>query len=220
MPLIPFPELPQKPIPHLSMDSLRSRLRTGDIVFIQSLPLPFRKISELTASWTNHVGVLVETNCNDPLVAESTFPRSRLTPISQFLQRSRNGRVAVLSLKQPLKPEEIAALRSAAHRRLGVWYDTGFNLKSSRQFCSRFVREILAESTGLELGQIETFAELHERHPAARLGFWRAWYFGRIPWNRQTVTPASLLESPLLKTKFDGTVSKRDPDPAPPPPRP
>ena len=33
--------------------------------------------------------------------------------------------------------------------------------------------------------------------PEADTGFWRAWYFGFIPWQRETVTPASLRGEPV-----------------------
>jgi len=37
------------------------------------------------------------------------------------------------------------------------------------------------------------------------------YFFGSIPWNRETVTPASLLRSPALRTVFDGiVVAKQD----------
>jgi len=47
--------------------------------------------------------------------------------------------------------------------------------------------------------------------PQADVGFWRAWYFGSIPWQRETVTPASVLHTPGLKTVFDGVASRHNP---------
>jgi hypothetical protein len=88
-----------------------------------------------------------------------------------------------------------------------VFYDTGFDLHSRRQFCSRYVLEVLREGAGIDVGRVETFAELLHESPGADLGFWRAWYFGRIPWQRETVTPASLLRTPGLATVFDGAAA-------------
>jgi hypothetical protein len=195
------PELPQ-----LSPSELRALVEVGDVVFICSTPLPFRKVAAATGCWSNHVGIVVQTDGPEPMVAESTFPFSRLTPLSQFVKRSARGRVAVRRPLQPLNPTQRAALLQAVQRRLGVLYDTGFHLHSPRQFCSRFVREVLAEATGVEVGDVETFAQLLSGQPGTNLAFWRAWYFGRIPWNRPTVTPASQLRSPLLETRFDGRV--------------
>jgi hypothetical protein len=47
-----------------------------------------------------------------------------------------------------------------------------------------------------------------ERNPAADLRLWQAWYFGRIPWERSTVTPESLYSSPALEVVFDGTLRR------------
>ena len=91
----------------------------------------------------------------------------------------------------------------AAVRRMGTLYDTGFNVNSRRQFCSRFVREVIQEATDIQIGEVETFAMLLRRNSDPRLAFWRLWYFGRIPWQRCTVTPASLLRSPLMHIVFD-----------------
>src|SRR5581483_470118 len=111
------------------------------------------------------------------------------------LFRSSLGRVAVLRLPWLLSQEEIWRLREAARRRLGRIYDTGFNLRSHRQFCSRFVREVLEESTGAVLGEVMTFGDLLARNPETDLRLWKLWYFGRIPWDRTTITPASLYAS-------------------------
>lgn len=43
-------------------------------------------------------------------------------------------------------------------------------------------------------------------HPHADLSFWRTWYFGYIPWQRETVTPANLLLDAKLHPVFDGYV--------------
>jgi hypothetical protein len=183
---------------------LAEELRVGDIVFIHVDVLPFRKIARDTGSWTNHVGIVVELSGTEPLIAESTFPFSKIGPISKFLKRSKEGRVAVVRLNAPLESDQLAAFKPAALKRVGIFYDAGFNLHSRRQFCSRYVREVVQEATGIQLGTVETLKALFSVNPNADLGFWRLWYFGRIPWERETVTPASILNSPDLHNVFDG----------------
>lgn len=183
-------------------------LAVGDLVFIRVPFKPFREVAEATGSWTNHVGVVVSTEGGQALVAESTLPLSRVTPIERFVDRSEGGRVAVRRLAEPLSPQQAGRVAEAARSRLGVRYDTGFDLHSRGQFCSRFVHEVLLEATGRRVGQVQTFAQLLNERPEAGLGFWRLWYFGRIPWQRETVTPASVLASPALHTVFDGTVPR------------
>ncbi len=193
-------------IPVLSLRELEGTLRPGDIVFTRIQHAPFRQIADVTRTWTNHVGIVVGFNRFGAIIAESRVPLSCRSRFANFVRRSESGRVAVLRLPRPLSEEEIQRLQRAARRRLGRLYDTGFNLRSRRQFCSRFVCEVLQESTGLRVGETTTFRDLLERNPETDLRLWRAWYFGRIPWERTTVTPASLYTSPSLKVVFDGAL--------------
>ena len=193
--------------PYESVAQLEKSLAVGDVLFIQVRPLPFKKVSEVTQSWTNHVGIVVDVTNKGPVIAESTFPFSRTITLPRFVRRSQNGRIAVARLDRPLSDVERLALKQASHKHLGIFYDTGFNLESSRQFCSRFVRELLQEVTGETVGEIETFGTLLQSAHDVDLTFWRAWYFGKIPGERKTVTPASVLLSPRLRSVFDGYAS-------------
>jgi hypothetical protein len=190
----------------IKVQDLAGQMQVGDVVFIRVTALPFRKVASTTGSWTNHVGIVIDISGTQPLIAESTFPLSRVTTLSRFVARSEAGRVAVTRLKTPLSGAQRAAIAHAARERLHVFYDTGFDLNSRRQFCSRFVREVLQESTGIEVGDVENFTTLLSKNPDTDLRFWRLWYFNRIPWQRETVTPASLLQSLEFDTVFDGLV--------------
>ena len=191
------------------MDSktLGSTLAVGDIVFVHIDVLPFRKIARDTGSWTNHVGIVTAIDGGEPIVSESTFPFSKHTPLSKFLKRGKDGRVVVKRLPQPISPAQQEALRAAAKARLGKFYDAGFDLASRKQFCSRFVYEIVKEVLGVELGSVQSLRELLAENPHADMRFWRVWYFGRIPWERRTVTPASQIADTTLLTVFDGNVA-------------
>jgi len=186
--------------------ALNDQLRVGDVVFIQVKPLPFREVSKATRSWINHVGIVTDISGKEVTVAESTFPVSRAGSLSSFVERSDGKRVAVARLRVPLATSQAHEVGVASAARLGVLYDTGFNLNSRGQYCSRFVREVLAEATGETLGEVETFGALLAHNPDASLAFWRFWFFGRIPWDRQTVTPASLYRSDRLHSILDGHV--------------
>lgn len=198
------PGLPDTAV--ISLADLNRQLRVGDVVFIHVTPLPFEKVSEATKSWINHVGVVIDVAGTEAVVAESTFPFSRKTPISRFVGRSEHGRVAVGRMTTPLTDEQAKAISVASRTRMGIFYDTGFNLHSRRQYCSRFVREVISDATGVELGDVESFGSLLASNPNTDLGFWRLWFFGRIPWERQTVTPASLYRSEKLIPVFDGQL--------------
>jgi hypothetical protein len=204
--MLSIPTLPEPPPDVATHHDLQGALRVGDLVFIRIPRSPFRQLADVTGTWTNHVGIVVDTESSGAVLAESCIPFSRCTGFAAFVRRSAQARVAVLRLSRSLSQEEILRLQRAARRRLGVLYDMGFNLRSRRQFCSRFVREVLHESTGVVLGEVATFRDLHRHNPGADLRLWRVWYFGRIPWDRETVTPASLYRSPSLTVVFDGAV--------------
>jgi hypothetical protein len=82
------------------------------------------------------------------------------------------------------------------------WYATDW--QSTRP---RFVREVFLEATDADLGEVVTFADLLAQHPGTDLRLWKFWYFGRIPWQRLTVTPESLYRSPTLRLVFDGELA-------------
>ncbi|MGK3446093.1 YiiX/YebB-like N1pC/P60 family cysteine hydrolase, partial [Escherichia coli] len=82
--------------------------------------------------------------------------------------------------------------------RLRKLYHTGFKYESSRQFCSKFVFDTYKEALCIPVGEIETFGELLNSNPNAKLTFWKFWFLGSIPWERKTVTPASLWHHPGL----------------------
>lgn len=195
-------------LPTMSEATLARQLEVGDLVFIRVSALPFRKVAEATGTWANHVGIVVATDGLEPVIAESTFPLSKQGGLTRFLARSEGGRVEISRLNSRLSVIQQRTLILAAEKRTGILYDTGFDLHSRRQFCSRFVYEVIREATGIEVGKVETFGTLLTQNPDIKLGFWRLWYFGRIPWQRETVTPASVLDSAHLHSVFDGYLAR------------
>jgi hypothetical protein len=69
-----------------------------------------------------------------------------------------------------------------------------------------YVHEVLQQGAGVEVGEVQSLRQLLAAAPQADVGFWRAWYFGNIPWQRETVTPASVLNTPGRKPVFDGVA--------------
>ena len=134
-----------------STQQLAGTLKVGDLVFIRVSAKPFREIASATGSWTNHVGIVIDTSGLDPLIGESTFPFSRVTSLSSFIARSERGRVAVSRIKIDMTPEQMQRVATAARSRTGIFYDTGFDLHSRRQFCSRYVREVLQDAVGVKV---------------------------------------------------------------------
>lgn len=190
----------------ISIAKLAKYVQVGDLIFIRVAAAPFKAVAKATGTWTNHVGVVTTIEDDDPHIGESSFPLSRTTTLSRFIARSEQGCIAVARLKTAITQQQVEQIQIAVQRRHGIFYDTGFSLYSGRQFCSRYVHEVLKEATGIPIGKIETLREVVTRQPNMRLGFWRLWYLGKIPWDRKTITPASLLNSTELNIIFFGKV--------------
>lgn len=114
-------------------------------------------------------------------------------------KRSAGQRYAVRRLCGGLTVEQKLAIMEQVPARLNKFYHTGFKYESSRQFCSKFVFDIYKEALCIPVGDIETFEELLHSNPDAKLAFWKFWFLGSIPWDRKTVTPASLWQHPNLE---------------------
>lgn len=171
---------------------------TGDIIFTCIGAALFGQISTASQCWSNHVGIIIGHNGEDYLVAESRVPLSTVTTLSLFIQRSVEGRYAVRRLHGGLTVEQKLAIMEQVPARLNKFYHTGFEYESSRQFCSKFVFDIYKEALSIPIGDVETFEQLLRSNPNAKLTFWKLWFLGSIPWERKTVTPASLWQHPNL----------------------
>lgn len=180
-------------------------LEVGDLVFIRSGSELFSQVASATVCWSNHVGVIIGHDGEDYLVAESRIPLSSTTHFQKFIARSEDKKYAVRRLPRALSRAEQQAIGRQAVCRKNKLYHLGFNLDSGRQFCSKFVYEVYREALSIELGRIETFDQLLHSNPTAHLKFWQVWFFGRIPWQRRTITPASLYFCPQLTTLIDLT---------------
>ncbi len=183
-----------------------SKIKVGDIVFIAISNYLYRKVAECTNSWTSHVGWVHSHNGEDFMVAESSVPLSRITTLSQFIDRSEGGQFAVRRLRFDLTDKQIKALQVESQKRLGKWYHLGFKYESSRQFCSKFVYDVYRDALGVEVGQLQTFSELLNENPGVSLTFWRLWYFGFIPWDRVTITPGIQYKADCLETVFEANI--------------
>ena len=127
-------------------------LRAGDIVFIHVGGPLFSRIAATSKGWVSHVGIIVGQQQGVWMVAESAVPCSRKTSLDSFLKRSTTGQFAIKRLKSGLTAPQIETLHSAVDHRMNKVYDFGFNLDSKRSsFCSKFVYQVVQESTGQSL---------------------------------------------------------------------
>lgn len=179
----------------------------GDIVFLDSPSFIFRKVAESTKSWTSHVGVVFKNSKGEWIVSESTIPLSKETELCDFLQHSSDYLFEIKRYQRPLTPAELATMKTTADSMLGILYNLGFNFDSKHLFCSKFVY-LVYQSVGIEVGRIQSFRQLLAENPnSSALNFWKMWFFGFIPWERRTVTPASQLNDPHFQSVLSGAMN-------------
>ena len=183
-------------------------LHEGDIIFISRKHPLYRRFAETSRSWESHVGILLRNSRGTWTVAQSTIPVSNVVPLDRFVGASDNGRFLVRSLRGGLSADAVGRLRAATARRMGVVYDSGFNYDSPRQYCSKFIFDCFREATGQQVGRVETFGDMFVENPGAPVAFWRAWFLGRIPWERRCVTTTSQLHAPNMVTVFDSEKAR------------
>lgn len=175
-----------------------SELKEADLIFISIANPLYRRVEIGTGSKASHVGILLKDKDQNWIVAESTIPFSKYTPLKQFISRSDKGWYCIRRVKTDLASHDIKKIHEQCNKRMGILYHTGFKYDSRRQFCSKFVYDVFRSAIDIEVGDIETFKELLNKQPNTSTSFWRFWFFGFIPWSRRTVTPASQMDSNML----------------------
>lgn len=190
---------------------LKCNPEIGDLVFIRVGGFLFGRVAKATRTWTSHVAILYGQDDEGRwLVGESKIPKSTITPLEHVLSKSEGGLYALRRLRGGLTDEEKEKVRKGVEARLNHWYHLGFKYESRRQFCSKFVRDILIEATGRELEPMLSFRDLREKYPDYPMTFWRWWYFGRIPWDRRTISPGDLFKSDDFVTLCDESGTKNN----------
>ena len=182
-------------------------VREGDILFLRIPRFLFRKVAEASNSWTNHVGIILKRE-GQWVVAESAIPKVRFSPLEKFIARSQEGYLLQKRLKGGLTENQVQTIHQEAEKRLGTWYHLGFDLDSKKVYCSKFVYQVYRAATGLEIGRVQRFRDLLNEHPSPKRAkrFWTLYYFGFIPWDRRTVTPATQMADEKLETIFEGAA--------------
>ncbi|MBU2706729.1 hypothetical protein KCM76_12115 [Zooshikella marina] len=180
-------------------DHVARHLQEGDLVFISIKSALYKQVAQATNTWTSHVGIAIKEN-NEWWVAESAVPFSRKTRLKKYLKRTIGTQVCIRRLKGGVSEEQLLQLKASINSRMRVLYHLGFDFDATRQYCSKFVHHVYAEALNMQLGEVVTFETLLKSNPNTKLWFWRLWYFGRIPWNRKTVTPQSQLVDQQLDT--------------------
>lgn len=81
-------------MPLATIRTLAASAHVGDLVFIRvpaSAPRDAAGTMGTTGTWANRFGIVVDTSGDEPVIAESGFAWTKLTPLSCFVARTDGG---------------------------------------------------------------------------------------------------------------------------------
>ena len=178
----------------------RERPRPGDIVFQISESPQSRAIQAATHSPYSHMG-LVLYRAGRPYVLEAVA-HIQLTPLTEWTRRGQGGQYVVKRLKDSAYlagQGNVERLERAALRYRGRAYDPYFEWSDERIYCSELVWKAYERGLGLRIGEpvaLSTF-DLSSGVVKQKL---RERFGDQVPLQEPVISPAAILESPLLKT--------------------
>jgi len=121
-------------------------------------PIPHRPTDAPGDTQPPHVEIRTHAPARQPSGDPSCAAETTAAlPLTALAPRLAVGDVVFIRVTaRPFR--EVADATGSWTNHVGVFYDTGFNLHSRRQFCSRFVREVLARHTRQPAAQPRTGA--------------------------------------------------------------
>lgn len=171
----------------------------GDLVFQTSHSAQSVAIQKATHSRYSHVGIVLFRH-GRPYVFEAIGP-VQYTPLQAWLARGMGARYAVRRPLRPLTKAQLATLHRSARRYLGKPYDFTFEWSDRRMYCSELVWKMY-HAAGVDLAPLQQLGSFDLHDPLVKQ-ILRQRYGDHVPLKEPVVSPAALLDSPLLKTAAD-----------------
>ncbi len=131
-----------------------------------------------------------------------TIQPVQLTPLTDWINRGKNGHYVVKRLKtadEVLDQTTLLKMREVGEGFLGKDYDYAFSWSDEKLYCSELVWKIYYTSTGLKVGQLQRFGDFDigsdyvQQKMTGRYG-------DHLPLDEVVISPASIFESDLLFT--------------------
>ena len=169
----------------------------GDVLF-QSLPHNplIDAIEGCSHSVYSHCGLVVDRNGRaEVLEASSTV---HFTGLSDWIARGRGKTYAAYRLRKSAGVDAHQLVRSALHYR-GRGYDIHYSFANNEIYCSELVFLAYKDLTGKPLGKVRKLGELDW---GAHIDLIRRIEGGKVPLEREMITPVDLARSPELEQVF------------------
>ncbi len=169
----------------------------GDIVF-QSLPHLdlVDAIEAVTKSPWSHCGILVKRD-GRWMVAEA-IGDVRYTPLYVWMVRGRRSAIDSYRVRN-LPPGGAPRIQAGVDKLLGKPYDFRYAPDDAEIYCSELVYKVYDRELGIKIGDWEKLGDLNWK-PMEK--FIRSMEGGRLPLNREMITPIGLTRSPKVVRVF------------------
>ncbi len=176
---------------------IKKELMTGDIIF-QTLPGELSEaISAITGSPLSHCGMVIKKDDNALSVIEAVGP-VRIVPLDDFIASGIDSRFTVVRFidADQLDFDDII---SEARKFLGRPYDYLYRFDDENIYCSELLYKAFYNSAKIKIAKLVKLKELDYK---ARLGFIKSITGGKVPLEREMVTPVDIYTSDKFNEIF------------------
>jgi uncharacterized protein YycO len=177
-----------------------NNFHNGDLIFQSSNSGQSAAVQLATHSKYTHCGILFQEN-GKWMVYEAVQP-VRKVPVEQWTAAGQNGYYIVRRLKNAdslLSENKIAAMKSAAEKRLGRDYDIYFSWDEKRLYCSELVWKVYEEGASIEVGTRKKMHDYDLSAPAVKK-IMKQRYGNKPPLDEFMISPQDVFESGDLVT--------------------
>lgn len=179
-----------------------SLIETGDLVFAECASKHARALQAVMPGEVNHVGVAFVTAKGPEILAAEEIVAQ--IPYDQWLRRCRPTRVVIKRLRDAptaLAKDRLRPLQQFSIGAHGRRYDLAFDWEDERLYSSEYVRKAFAEGPQIELGRMQTPAELGVA--AATIEDHNRRHETKLSLQTSVVSPSSIMADGALTTVFD-----------------
>ena len=176
---------------------LEFQMQAGDFVF-QSLPHDplVDAIEGSSGSPFSHCGI-VKKHGEQWVVIEAIGPVKETT-LSWWIAQGRGKGFVAFRLRDPLA-KKIPAIIAAAEKYEGRPYDIHYDMDDEKIYCSELLYKSVRDATGKKLGTVRKLGDL-KWQPYEKVI--RHIENGRLPLDREMITPRDFSEAPELQKVF------------------
>ncbi|WP_322038827.1 YiiX/YebB-like N1pC/P60 family cysteine hydrolase [Burkholderia diffusa] len=130
-------------LPLATMRTLAAGAHVGDLVFIRVPAGASRAVAGSADAWAGRFGIVVDTSGDEPLIAEPSFARTKLTPLSRFVARADGGRIALARRVAAPNADAQRNAHALAEQRIDALLGSRVKLLAQRGFCASYVTDVL-----------------------------------------------------------------------------